>query len=111
MEAMAFVKTNIPTAPGNIPRVHEQCESLIDQNDDDTLENPFQDFQLKYEYHICLWHKYYNRLPYGYISTTIEQSPLSQSPTRQSQASNMTKKKSGFKHGMSTTDVDVKSMN
>ncbi|VVC30815.1 Hypothetical protein CINCED_3A006936 [Cinara cedri] len=32
--ALPFVKTNMPTAPGNMPPVNEQCnsQSLIDQN-------------------------------------------------------------------------------
>lgn len=46
--ALPFVKTNMPTAPGNMPPVNEQCDSqsLIDQNYGDMQEKPgpSQDF-------------------------------------------------------------------
>lgn len=41
--ALPFVKTNMPTAPQNMPLVYEQCESqsaLINQNYGDMQENP-----------------------------------------------------------------------
>lgn len=111
--ALPFVKTNMPTA-GNMPPVNEQCDSPIDQNYGDIQKTPgpSQDFSAEVP-HLSPTQisESASRIDsFQPLSIDKQQSTLSQSPSRPSNTSNMTKKKSGFKRGISTTDVDAKFM-
>lgn len=114
--ALPFVKTNMPTASGNMPPVNEQydSQSLIDQNYGDMQEKlrPSQHFSAEVP-HLSL-----TKIPqsasrmdsFQPLSIDTQQSTHSESPSRPSKTSDMTKKKSDFKRGISTTDINAKFM-